>query len=88
MSRCLKNGLNYPFYYITVWDWIKDSKKENGGEYEPFTFLETEDYDEAYKALENIKLSADRLQATLFLDTEEDIEWVAAKDEWNGIYNE
>ena len=69
MAKCLNNGLNYPFYIVSAWEWVKDERKENGGEYDLFTLLETEDEDEAMAKANAVKISADCPEVLITLDT-------------------
>ena len=86
MAKCLSNGLNYPFYIVSAWKWVKDDGKENGGEYDLFTLLETEDRDGAIEKAKSVKISADCPEVLIEMDTGEDMEWVGTIDEY-GFYD-
>ena len=86
MEKCLRNGLYYPFYIVDAWKWVKDKRKENGGEYELFTLLETESREEAMAKAKSTKLSTDVPEVIVRLDTGEDIEWICTIDE-SGLYD-
>lgn len=86
MAKCLYNGLNYPFYMVDAWKWVKDGSKENGGEYELFCLLETESYDEAMEKAKSVKISADCPEVIIKQDDGEDVEWVCTRDEY-GFYD-
>ena len=86
MAKCLSNGLNYPFYIVDVWKWVKDENSEKGGEYELFGLLETESYEEAMSKAKSVKISADCPEVLIQLDDGEDITWVGTIDEY-GFYD-
>lgn len=82
MAKCLSNGLNYPFYYVDAWEWVKSEEKENGGEYDLFCLLETEDREEAIAKANSVTISADLPEVTVYMDTGEDTVWVGTRDEY------
>ncbi|MBQ1573715.1 MAG: hypothetical protein IIZ78_21530 [Clostridiales bacterium] len=86
MAKCLSNGLNYPFYIVSEWKWVKDKSKEPGGEYYLFCLLETEDRDEAMAKAKSVKISADIPEVRIEMDTGDEIEWVGTIDEY-GFYD-
>lgn len=86
MAKCLSNGLSYPFYTVSVWEWVKDKSKDNGGEYSLFRILETEDRDEAMAKAKSIKISADCPEVLIQCDDGEDINWIGTIDEY-GFYD-
>ena len=85
MAKCLRNGLNYPFYYVSVWKWIEEKRKEDGGEYWPITILETEDEGEAMSMAKSVTISPDTPQVNIRLETYDGVEDVGVIDE-SGFY--
>ena len=73
------NGLEYPYYCVSAWVWFPDYRKENGGDYEYVTILETEDEAEAIKAFRNARVSADRLEVKIELVGEEESTFLNSK---------
>lgn len=86
MAKCLRNGLHYPFYIVSAWEWVKDETVERGGEYELFTLLETEDYDEAMAKMNSVTISADCPELLLVRDDGDDEVWCGTRDEY-GFYD-
>lgn len=82
MAKCPWNGLTYPFYIVSAWKWVKNESKEPGGEYDLFTLLETEDREAAIAKANSVKISADRPEVLVQMDTGEDMEWVGTRDEY------
>ena len=86
MAKCLSNGLNYPFYIVNAWKWVKNKNAEEGGEYDLFCLLETEDHDEAMAKAKSVKISADIPEVRIEMDTGDEIELVGTIDEY-GFYD-
>lgn len=84
--KCLSNGLNYPYYRLQAWIWEKDPNKENGGEYNTHTLMETESFNEAFSTFSAVKLSVTRPEVQLFREDEEDCVWIGTRDE-SGFYD-